>query len=363
LRVSDYPESTLLTPCNQAGDAGELLVSIQARSRTVLSVVLFSLSGCGQLDAPDTWGAIPADHRLTVPVHASRQNRGGPDDVAARQTARAVDPALERIKDLTTGGKPPRTTRAGLEWRSEPGLSEALLWRLELANLSGEWSQLDRLGGPVKPAQRWRWLLSVKPKMRPDSAFVLVADGERETPEGDWSADRGSGAVRADWRPACEAMGRELCSTNNFPRVSAARVGFFLQEDGSRDMEGRVEVGVEHIPGGPASTASYTVETKGREGSDGSGRVEAVQVYRYASGESALFEARSAWDASGAGRLEYRGVWASSTGERGTWEDRSCWGADWRVIFQRSQLVGQSPAEESGDESECLGGKDAKLFP
>jgi hypothetical protein len=286
---------------------------------------------------------------LEVPAPRGLREGWPRDSTVAREARLALWPALDQVDSLTVD-RQPEPTREGLEWRSTPGLSDAVVWRFVLRNVHDAWSEPGHIGGPVKPAQLWRFALSVKPKMEPDSAFRVVLDGERETPEGDWSAELGTGTVRVDWRAACAAVDRATCL--GFQRLQgdalASVEARLVLEHGRRLLDAEVHK-VQPMEIGEAHTY-YTAS--GEETDDGAGTVQESSRYEFP-GMPVRPPAvsRSAWLASGAGARTAANPWTDSNGLPGVSRSEGCWNSVGTVVYSASS--GNGPPNETGSRAAC----------
>ncbi|MFE8600233.1 hypothetical protein [Archangium violaceum] len=316
--------------------------------RLFVPLLLSPLTGCGPDVALDEWGALPTPVVLEVPrpsfARASVSDDLGFTPVAA--TVRTVtDPALKLV-DSITKGKEPEVTPAGLEWRSSPGLAEAFLFRLVLENVGNRWADPERLWGPAKPAQSWRWRVEARPKMATDTAFRVVMEGTRETPEGDWEAAHGSGTFQVDWRASCEFLDRAACPVGDAGQ-SALSASFTLGE-GPRTLT------LELVRISPGETVTTTT-VDGTIDATGAGTLRTSVRYDVPNPRpwSAVpYSRRLQWGADGAGRIEHTGFWTSSDGTWGTYSGLQCWGLDASITYSRVE-GGPSGGEETGDATTC----------
>ena len=319
----------------------------------MLSLLLLSIAGCGNPYAPDHWGAVPRRTDLEVPAPRAVPSSHGTEYRVAQEARAALWPALDQVDSLTED-RQPEPTREGLEWRSTPGLSDAVAWRFVLRNVHDAWSDPGHIGGAVKPAQLWQFALSVKPKMEPDSAFRVVLDGERATPDGDWSAQLGTGTVRVDWRAACAAVDRVTC--RGFPRLPG---GGLASVEARLVLEhGRRLLDVEVHEVAPLETGErHTYYTaSGEETSDGAGTVQASARNEFP-GEPVPpppSVSRSAWLASGAGARHTVSDWGpDSNGLLGVQRGEVCWGSTGTVVYQFDAMGGPYPTTETGSRAAC----------
>jgi hypothetical protein len=279
---------------------------------------------------------------LEIPAPRATTSSWFMSSMAAQEARLALWPALDLVDSLTVD-RQPEPTRAGLEWRSAPGLSDAVVWRFVLRNVHDAWSDPGHIGGPVKPAQLWRFALEVKPKMHGDDAFVVVLDGERQTPEGDWSAELGTGTVRVDWRAACAGVERATC--RGFPRLQgdalASVEARLVLEHGRRLLD--VEVHEVHPRERGEVHAYYTAS--GEETDDGAGTVlESVRYEFPGMPVRPPDVSRSAWLASGAGARR-------TVDNGGVSRSEVCWNSAGESVYTTQS--GTGPTNETGSRAAC----------
>lgn len=296
--------------------------------RAVLALLLSYLAACGTGHAPDYQGALPTASILEPPRPRVVPSPWNPE--SATQTAsRAIAAALGRINTLTADKLPHRAENV-LEWRSVPGLADAVLWRMRLELEGGAWSSPGLTGEPTKPAQSWRWVLQVRPKMATDATFATVAEGTRQTPEGDWEAQRGSGTLRVDFRAACAILEQSACAEEYARNGTVVDAAFTLPESGRSLALDASEL----LNGGTVRT----VALQGTIDASGAGALQVIERLEFAAPvpwSNAPYHHRMRWNASGAGRVDYSGPWSSSDGTWGVMRNESCWDAAGATVYSR----------------------------
>jgi hypothetical protein len=296
--------------------------------RFLVPLLLSLLAACGTGHAPDYLGALPTASVLDVPQAPISSSAWTPEP-ATRSASGAVAAVLERVNTLTAD-KFPQQAGNVLEWRSLPGLTDSVLWRVRLELDGGTWSSPGLTGEPSKPAQSWRWVLQVRPKMAADATFTTVAEGTRQTPEGDWEARLGGGTFRADFRAACAVLERSACAGDYARNGTVVDASFTLAESGRALTLDASEV----LPGGTV----HAVELQGATDASGAGTLQVSERYEYAASvpwSGVPHARRMRWSASGAGRLDYSGPWTDSLGAWGVMRSETCWNEAGAELYHR----------------------------
>lgn len=323
-------------------------MSIPTLLRALVALVLFSLAGCSTGHTPDYHGAIPVAAILATPRPAG----GGAavvDPRSATPTAsQAVAAALGIIKELTADKFPHRAGNV-LEWRSVPGLTDPAMWRVRLELDGGTWSSIGLTGEPRKPAQSWRWALQARPKMATDAAFATVAEGTRQTPEGDWEAQRGSGTLRVDFRAACAFLGESACTAAHALSGTVVDAAFTLSGDGRT-----LALDVSELLNGGAVVRAVALQ--GSIDASGAGVLKVTERLEYAASvpwSGVPTVRRMRWDARGAGRQSVVSTWIASTDSWGMARNEMCWDAGGVVTYSEEFGSPGVSGPYVGDASAC----------
>lgn len=312
-----------------------------------LAAVVLSLTACD--GSPAYWGAIPTPALVEVP-HPAPIAPGGPFAVgdAVNRVGYISTPALALVDEVTRYATP-RDTGRGLEWRSTPGASEALAWRVVLTGAAGDWGNPAVWTGARTPALSWRWRLEGKPKMLGDDAFRELASGTRETSEGDDAAALGSGTLVVDW----DAVADLLPLTRWARNTGRLDLSFEVTPE-ARTVDAQVTL---HplASAGTVHTYGKSVFThKGEARADGTGRLASRSHYSSAADPAGSWMAEdSRWVASGAGRTESRsGVGFPDAPYTVSGSSSVCWDISLTSVYSGSK--NGEAWTETGDPGLCV---------
>lgn len=319
----------------------------KTKAGALLALAVAVLVGCGDGAGPDVWGALPPVALLEVPSPASGRDGAGHWSASSdlSRPSRLVAPALSIVDRVTRDRWPEEDGGPVATWRTVPSMTDPVVWRFRVRLTSLECPGAV-VGCAHKPGQTWEYTLEGKPKMGPDSAFVVVMRGTRQTPEGDDSASLGSGTVAVDWNAARPLLDPSARATLG----GTVEVRFHVTADG-RTVEADIRDSGE---GGPKAkgAASY----KGEVRADGSGAVTYWTRWEYETDRVGWWSTgRVRWQSTGAGRfdaLSGKG-WHDAPVET---RDRSgtCWDANLSETFRDWETTG-NPYSSSGDPSACSG--------
>jgi hypothetical protein len=329
-------------------------------SRAVLALLL-CLAGCGAPDSEVLGQAIPyADAFLPsvspLPADRNASPRGGVGGRGTRELMSRYVYPLYAILDDITANQQPVSVPGALEWRSSPGASETVVWRLRVQGKLGSCSSPNVvLGCAHTPAGTWRWVLEGKRKLPDSSPFQKVASGTRDTPEWDAAFERGQGTLSLNWRTACEllAHSRVACdmgvpiSTREQPSL---QVSFVVGDTSTVTGDYEIQDALEVFTGGAH------VESGTRADGSGWSHMDSYAGNRTAGAEYWGVYA-SAWDPRGAVRDDYHGgLGARDTSPTDLNSQTACFSPDWTTTYgyyRGPNGVGGTMETREGSESAC----------